>query len=90
MKAIVQTKFGSAQEVLKLTEVDTPTPGKGEVLVKVHAAAIQIGDYYTIAGLPYAMRPMFSAMRAKNRVPGMDIAGKIEAVGERSNRFPSG
>jgi NADPH:quinone reductase-like Zn-dependent oxidoreductase len=90
MKAIVQTKFGSARDVLKLTEIDTPTPGKGEVLVKVHAAAIHIGDYYTIAGLPYVMRPIFSAMRAKNRVPGMDIAGTVEAVGEEVTHFHPG
>ncbi|MDH4277108.1 MAG: NAD(P)-dependent alcohol dehydrogenase [Acidimicrobiia bacterium] len=82
MKAIVQTKFGSPLDVLKLGEIDTPTPGKDEVLVKVHAASIHIGDYYTIAGLPYVMRPMFKAMRAKNDVPGMDVAGTVEAVGD--------
>ena len=90
MKAIVQSKFGSARDVLKLTEIDTPTPDKADVLVKVHAAAIHIGDYYTIAGLPYVMRPMFSAMRAKNRVPGMDIAGTVEAVGDEVTQFHPG
>ena len=63
MKAIVQTTFGSARDVLKLTEINTPTPDKADVLVKVHAASIHIGDYYTIAGLPYVMRPMFSSMQ---------------------------
>ena len=48
MKAIVQTTFGSARDVLKLTEINTPTPDKADVLVKVHAASIHIGDYYTI------------------------------------------
>ena len=90
MKAVVQTKFGSAREVLKLEEIETPTPGKGEVLVKVHAASIHIGDYYTIAGLPYVMRPAFSAMRAKNRVPGMDLAGTVEAVGDEVTGFHPG
>ncbi len=90
MKAIVQTTFGSARDVLKLTEINTPTPDKADVLVKVHAASIHIGDYYTIAGLPYVMRPMFSSMRAKNRVPGMDIAGTVEAVGEEVTDFQPG
>ena len=90
MKAIVQDKFGSPRDVLKLTEIDTPTCGDDEVLVQVHAASIHIGDYYTIAGLPYVMRPMFSAMRAKNRVPGTDIAGTVEAVGDEVTRFRPG
>lgn len=90
MKAIVQTKFGPARDVLKPTEVETPAPGKGEVLVKVHAASIHIGDFYTIAGLPYVMRPMFAALRAKNRVPGMDIAGTVEAVGDEVAQLHQG
>lgn len=90
MKAIVQTKFGSPRDVLKLSEIDTPTPAKDEVLVKVHAASIHIGDYYTIAGLPYVMRPMFKAMRAKSDVPGMDVAGIVEAVGDEVSQVHPG
>ncbi len=82
MKAIIQDKFGSPHDVLTLKEIDTPTVGDDEALVRVHAASIHIGDYYTIGGLPYVMRPIFSSMRAKNRVPGTDIAGTVETVGK--------
>ena len=82
MKAITQSKFGAPHDVLEFTDIDKPGATDDAVLVKVHAASIHIGDYYTIAGLPYVMRPMFSAMRAKNRVPGTDIAGTVEAVGD--------
>ncbi len=90
MQAIVQARFGAPHDVLELGEIDTPSPQNDEVLVRVHAASVHIGDYYTIAGLPYVMRPMFSAMRAKNRVPGMDIAGTVEAVGGEVTQFRPG
>jgi len=82
MKAIVQSKFGSPRDVLSYAEIDQPTIEDDGVLVRVLAASIHIGDYYTIAGLPYVMRPLFSSMRAKNHVPGTDIAGTVEAVGK--------
>ena len=56
----------------------------------MHAASIHIGDYYTIGGLPYVMRPMFASMRAKNRVPGTDIAGIVEEVGTNVSRLQPG
>lgn len=90
MKAIVQGKFGPPAEVLELHEIETPAPADGEVLVRIHTASIHIGDYYTIAGLPKVMRPAFAGMRAKNRVPGTDFAGTIEAVGDRVTIFQPG
>ena len=90
MKAIVQDKFGSPQDVLRINEIDKPPLDDDDVLVRVHAASVHIGDYYTIEGLPYVMRPMFSAMRAKNRVPGTDIAGTVEAVGRNATEFQPG
>ena len=90
MKAIVQGKFGSPKEVLNIKEIDKPIAGEDEALVRVHAASIHIGDYYTIGGLPYVMRPAFSGMRAKNRVPGTDIAGVVEAVGANVTQLKPG
>lgn len=90
MKAITQSKFGAPYDVLEFTDIDKPGATDDAVLVKVHAASIHIGDYYTIAGLPYVMRPMFSAMRAKNRVPGTDIAGTVEAVGDNVTQLQPG
>ena len=81
MKAIVQDKFGAPDEVLELTEIDKPVVKEDEVLVRVHAASIHIGDSYGMRGVPYIMRPLFSLSRAKTRVPGTDIAGTVETIG---------
>ncbi len=90
MKAIVQGKFGSPENVLKIKEIDNPAVGDDEVLVQVRAASIHIGDFFTIAGLPYVMRPLFASLRAKNRVPGADVAGTVEAVGKDVTQFQPG
>ena len=90
MKAIVQDKFGPPQDVLRLKEIDEPEVGDDEALVRVHAASVHIGDYYGIAGLPYVMRPLFAPLRAKNGVPGTDIAGTVEAVGKDATKFQPG
>ena len=90
MKAIVQDKFGAPLDVLTLKEIDKPVVGDDEVLVRVNAASVHVGDYYGIAGIPYAMRPLFSPLRAKNGVPGADIAGTVEAVGKDATRFQPG
>jgi len=81
MKAIVQDKFGSPDDVLELKDIDKPLFKEDEVLVRIHAASIHIGDSYGTRGVPYLMRPVFRLSRAKNRVPGTDIAGTVEAVG---------
>jgi NADPH:quinone reductase-like Zn-dependent oxidoreductase len=90
MKAIVQQKFGSAEDVLELKELDKPVVEDDEVLVRVQAASISIGDWYGIRGVPYVMRPVFSLSRAKNRVPGTDIAGTVEAVGDSVTHLAPG
>ena len=55
MRAIVQGRFGSP-DVLGLAEVDKPVPGDDEVLVRVCAAAVNIGDWHLVRGIPYVMR----------------------------------
>ena len=90
MRAVIQDKFGSPNDVLKTKEMDQPEIEDDEALVRVHAASIHIGDYYSIRGLPYVMRPMFSSIRAKNRVPGSDIAGTVEAVGRNVTQLQPG
>jgi NADPH:quinone reductase-like Zn-dependent oxidoreductase len=82
MQAIVQHKYGQPADVLKLDEIDKPVVNHDEVSVRVRAASINIGDVYMTRGVPYAMRPVFSMSKAKNGVPGSDVAGIVEAVGE--------
>ena len=81
MKAIVQDHYGSAKDVLEVQETDRPTVEVDEVLVRVHAASIHIGDCLVMQGLPKVMRPVFGLRRPKYRIPGTDVAGTVEAVG---------
>ncbi len=80
MKAIVQRRYGTP-EVLALAELATPEPDAGEVLVRVHAAGVNSGDWHLLRGVPYLMRLMFGLRGPRRRVPGIDIAGRVEAAG---------
>ncbi len=90
MKAIVQDAYGSA-DVLELREIDKPVVGDDEVLVRVHAAGVDQGVWHLMAGLPYLVRIAGVGLRApKNPVRGIDVAGRVEAVGENVTRFGPG
>ena len=90
MQAITQDQYGSA-DVLTLQEVDRPEIGDDDVLVRVHAAGVHIGDWHLMTGLPYLMRIMGFGFRApKARVRGMDVAGTVEAVGTHVTRLQAG
>ncbi len=92
MRAIVQDEYGAeAADVLRLEHVDRPAVGEGDVLVRVHAASVHIGDWHVMSGLPYLLRVVGFGLRApKVRVRGMDVAGTVEAVGTDVTRFKSG
>ncbi len=89
MKAIVQDRYGSA-DVLELGDVEVPAVGDGDVLVRVRAAGVDPGVWHVMAGLPYAVRLGFGLRRPRNRVPGLDLAGVVEAVGRGVTRFAPG
>lgn len=83
MKAIVQDRYGSP-DVLELREIDRPVNGDDHVLVRVHAAGVDQGVWHEVAGLPYLFRIAGIGVRApKNLIPGHDVAGTVEAVGEK-------
>jgi NADPH:quinone reductase-like Zn-dependent oxidoreductase len=89
MKAIVQDRYGSA-EVLKLEEIEKPAVGKGQVILRVGAASVFIGDWHMMTGTPYAIR-LVSGLRApKQHVLGQDLAGTVEAVGDAVTGFRAG
>jgi NADPH:quinone reductase-like Zn-dependent oxidoreductase len=83
MTAVVQDDYGPAPEdVLRLEEVDKPTIGPNEVLVRVHAASVDRGTWHIMAGLPYPIRLAgFGLRRPKYSNPGRSLAGTIEAIG---------
>jgi NADPH:quinone reductase-like Zn-dependent oxidoreductase len=80
MKAIIHDTYGSP-EVLKLTEVDKPVVEDDEVLVRVHATSVNPADWHLMRGDPYIARLSFGPRKPKDRVPGCDLAGRVEAVG---------
>ena len=90
MKAIVQDTYGST-DVLQFRVVDRPEIADDEVLVRVHAAGVDRGVWHLMTGLPYPIRLAGYGVRApKNGVPGMDVAGQVEAVGKDVTRFQPG
>jgi NADPH:quinone reductase-like Zn-dependent oxidoreductase len=89
MKAIVQDHYGS-EEALRLREIDRPVVGDGEVLVRVHAASIHLGDRLIMAGRPLLVRMATGMRRPKQPIPGTDISGTVEALGSRVTRFKVG
>jgi NADPH:quinone reductase-like Zn-dependent oxidoreductase len=90
MKAIVQDQYGSA-DVLRLQQVQKPEAGDDDVLLRVHAAGVHIGDWHVMTGEPRLMRIMGFGFRApKARVRGMDVAGTVESVGKNVTRFQAG
>ena len=81
MQAIVQDNYGSP-EGLELRDIDKPDIGDHDVLVRVHAASIHVGDLILMAGTPYLMRMATGLRKPKNQIPGTDVAGTVEAVGK--------
>src|SRR4051795_1597815 len=81
MKALTQDRYGTA-EVLTLRDVQRPSPGAGQVLVRVAAAGMDRGAWHFMAGEPYLMRVLGFGFRAPRvAVPGTNFAGVVEAVG---------
>ena len=89
MKAIVQSRYGSP-DLLRLEEIAKPVVKDDEVLVRVHAAAVNIGDWHLLRGVPYVMRLMFGLRAPRRRTPGLDIAGQVEAVGGNVKQLRAG
>ncbi len=69
MQAMVQDTYGSAA-VMQLREIDTPTIGEHEVLVRVRAAGVNPADWAIMNGLPYIARPVYGLRRPKNGSAG--------------------
>ena len=90
MRAVIQTGYGSA-DVMELREIEKPTPGDGEVLVRVLAASLAAGEYYGMRGKPFPIRMYIGFPKPKKDfVVGLDCAGVVEAVGKDVTRFRPG
>ena len=90
MRAVTQDRYGNA-DVLRQATVEVPAAGAGEVLVQVRAAGVDRGTWHLMTGRPWIMRLMGFGLRApKVKVPGLDLAGTVVAVGEGVTRFQPG
>src|SRR5712691_12372591 len=90
MKAIVRDRYGSP-DVLELREIEKPAVEDDHVLVRVHAASVNAGDWHAMRGRPYIIRPMVGGLfKPKNAVLGSDLAGRVEAVGRNVTEFQPG
>ncbi len=90
MKAIINTEYGSS-DVLKLTEVEEPTPKEHEVLIRIRAASVNPLDWRLLRGKPAFTRLMIGGLRRpKITRPGVDVAGRVEAVDPSVTGFKPG
>ena len=94
MKAIVCTKFGPP-EVLQLKEVAKPVPKDNEVLIKVRATTVTVGDVRarSFTWAPWFWLPgriMYGFTKPRRKIPGNELAGEIEAVGKDITQFKVG
>ena len=88
MKAVVYTRYGGP-DVLRLADADTPVPGDGQVLVKVHAVSLNASDWEVLRGKPLYSR-IGGPFRPRHHVLGSDIAGRVAAAGRNAPRFRPG
>lgn len=89
MRAMFHGEYGPP-DVLELRDIDRPAIDDEEVLVRVHAAGLHVGDCFTVRGEPFAVRMVSGLLRPRYGVPGFDLAGQVEAVGKSVKRFHPG
>ncbi|MGD1897743.1 MAG: NAD(P)-dependent alcohol dehydrogenase [Phormidesmis sp.] len=89
MKKIVYTQYGSP-DVIELIETEKPLPKDNQVLVKVHAASVNILDWYHLTGPPVIRLTNGTLSKPKETSLGLDVAGRVEAVGNSVTQFQPG
>lgn len=91
MQAIVHDRYGEAEDVLRLEEIDRPAVGDGEVLLRVRAAGVDRGVWHLLTGLAYPVRLAGYGVRApKTRVRGREVAGHVVEVGKAVTTLQAG
>src|SRR5579872_4546093 len=81
MKAIIQDRYG-LPETLRIQETDKPVVGVGDVLLRVRAAGVNPLDWHYVRGIPWVARIGMGLPGPRDRFRGVDVAGRVEAVGK--------
>ena len=91
MQTALYRQYGGP-EVMTLGETERPEPGDHDVLVKVHAAGVTMGDLHVVTGMPYLIRvtPYGGLPGPRHQTPGQTMAGTIAAVGAKVTTFKVG
>lgn len=89
MKAVLFHQYGSP-DLLEVADVPKPTPQENEVLVHIHAASVNAGDWHLMRGEPFLVRLGTGLRSPKIPILGADIAGRVEAVGSTVTQFQPG
>ncbi len=90
MQAVTRSSYGSA-DCLTLAEVDQPVLTDSGVLVRVHAASVNAGDWHLMRGEPFLIRPIYGGLfKPKIKILGFDMAGRVAAVGKDVKQFQPG
>jgi NADPH:quinone reductase-like Zn-dependent oxidoreductase len=89
MKAFISEKYGPP-ELLRMAEVEKPVPAADEALVRVLAVSVNPADWRSMRAKPFFSRAALGLLRPKHRIPGGDIAGRVEAVGGDVTQFKPG
>jgi NADPH:quinone reductase-like Zn-dependent oxidoreductase len=89
VKAIVYHEYG-APDILKCEEIEKPTVGDEEVLIRVRAASVNPRDWHFMRGAPYMIRIITGLQKPEKGRLGVDLAGQVEAVGRNVTQFQPG
>ena len=89
MKAAVRDRYGTP-DVVRIEDVETPTPAEDQILVRVHAASVNRADLDGIEPRPTFVRLFIGVRRPRIRRLGIDVAGTVQAVGPGVTRFKPG
>lgn len=89
MKAVVYEKYGPP-DVLEMKEIEKPLPKEDEVLVKIHASSVNSWDWDRLTGRPYLYRLLSGIRKPKLQILGADVAGTVEAIGQKIRHFKVG